>query len=95
MKHSEQLGKNLLIAWIFLLGLVFLSYAPGLSGGFIFDDYPNIVNDKNIILQNFSWEELQRVAESGSAGPLKRPVAVVSLASPYWSTRYLGARRLF
>lgn len=80
MKHSEQLDKSLFFAWIFLLGLVFLSYAPGLSGGFIFDDYPNIVNDKNIILQNFSWEELQRVAESGSAGPLKRPVAVVSLA---------------
>ncbi|WP_312527937.1 hypothetical protein [Comamonas sp.] len=80
MKSLNYQKKWQKLAWLFLLGVIFLVYSPGLSGGFIFDDYPNILEDENIILKEISWGEVSRVSQTGTAGPLKRPVAVVSFA---------------
>lgn len=67
-------------SWIgatLLLGMVWLVYAPGLSGGFLFDDYANLpslgaygpVDNATTVL---------RYLTSGTADPTGRPVAVAS-----------------
>lgn len=63
-----------------LLALTALIYYPGLSGGFLFDDFYNIVNNPSIHLQNLSWNNLLAAAFSSDAGLLKRPLAMLSFA---------------
>ncbi len=70
---------------ILLLGFVIgLIYLPGLPGGFMFDDYPNIVENPNLHLQHLDTDGLLNAAFGGSAGPLKRPLAMLSFALNYW-----------
>ena len=83
--HSENLSGKLLAAWIVLLLLVFLVYQPGLSGSFVFDDFPNIVESGPIILKSLSASEISRVALSGNAGPLLRPVSILSFSFNIYS----------
>lgn len=78
--QSERLSGKSLAAWIVLLLLIFLAYQPGLSGSFVFDDFPNIVESEQIILKNLSASEIYRVALSGNAGPLLRPISIVSFS---------------
>lgn len=76
-----NISLQIFIAWLLLLALIFTVYSPGLSGGFIFDDYPNIVEEEQIIPREFSWDEIRRISQIGNAGPLKRPLAVLSFAT--------------
>jgi tetratricopeptide (TPR) repeat protein len=55
-------------------------YLPGLSGPFVFDDIPNIVNNPAITGTTLDLKGLTDAARSGSAGPLARPIAYVSFA---------------
>lgn len=77
---SEALSKNLILAWIALLFFVFIAYQPGLTGYFVFDDFPNIVESPQLILKNLSASEIWRAAFSGNAGPLQRPISVLSFS---------------
>lgn len=60
-----------------ILGLAWLAYAPGLSGGFLFDDFANLpalgaygsVDD---------WPTFWRYLTSGSADPTGRPLSLLS-----------------
>ncbi|MGL1834651.1 tetratricopeptide repeat protein [Rhodocyclaceae bacterium SMB388] len=63
-----------------LLAVISLAYWPGLHGGFVFDDFPNFVRNDALILQDTSAAELLRVAFAGEAGPLARPLAMLSFA---------------
>jgi len=55
-------------------------YWAGLSGSFMFDDYPNIVD--NAALREFrgDWSNLFSAANEGRAGPLGRPLSLASFA---------------
>jgi len=64
--------------------LVAAIYWPGLYGGFFFDDFANIVNAADIQLKSISIESLQSLWESGRAGPLGRPVSLLSFAANYY-----------
>lgn len=55
-------------------------YFPGLSGDFLFDDFSNIVSRGDLHIERFEWETFAQLALSGDAGPLKRPIAVLSFA---------------
>lgn len=57
-----------------------LVYWPGLDGDFMFDDQWNIVANEALHIDSASPGELARAAFSGSAGPLKRPIAMTSFA---------------
>ena len=52
-------------------------YTPGLSGGFLFDDYPNLED-----LGNYggitNWESLKVFVLGGWSGPTGRPIALAS-----------------
>ena len=64
-------------ALLAVLGLTWLAYAPGLAGGFLFDDFANLPN-----LGAFgpvaSWDVFWRYLTSGSADVTGRPVALLS-----------------
>lgn len=57
-----------------------VAYWPGLSGGFYFDDYPNIIHNRGIELATLDFDGLRRAAFSSNAGPLQRPIPMVSFA---------------
>ena len=66
-----------LLALLAILALCFFIYAPGLSGGFLFDDFANLpalgaygrVDD---------WQTLWRYLTSGGADPTGRPLSLLS-----------------
>jgi hypothetical protein len=67
-------------------------YWPGLSGTFVFDDFPNIVDNPGIQAKNAGLASLMRAALSSPSSELSRPLASLSFAanylltglSPYW-----------
>ena len=63
---------------ILILVLTFVVYLPGLDGGFIYDDFPNIVSNNSINTDSFSIDDLGNVITSGGSGPLKRPVSMLT-----------------
>lgn len=55
-------------------------YAPGLSGGFIFDDFPNLLDNPALRdpASGLSW--LWQAATGFAAGPTRRPLTMLSFA---------------
>lgn len=58
-------------------------YWPGLSGGWLFDDYPNIVDNPGVQPHEISVPAIWRAALSSPASDFKRPLASVSFAVNY------------
>lgn len=74
--------------WWLLAALVAtcLIYAPGLSGGFLFDDYPNIVDNPGVQPHDARIGSLVGAALSSPASEFKRPLASLSFAANYLAT---------
>jgi hypothetical protein len=64
--------------------ITFLIYRPGLSGSFIFDDTPNILQNSSIAISDLSLESLRQAGLSGASGPLSRPISMASFAINYY-----------
>lgn len=80
-------------AWMLLALLTTIAaYWPGLSGGYLFDDYPNIVNNDALHLSSLDMSGLTRAALSSPSSELKRPLSSLSFAfnhlltglDPFW-----------
>lgn len=71
-------------AWGALLLLVALCYWPGLYGGFVFDDDVNILQNASLQIKDGSFHEFWAAAVSGHAGPLGRPIALLTFALNYY-----------
>ena len=67
-----------------LLSLHAMVYWAGLTGGFFFDDSANILEPAGIQVKNISLNALLNVWESGIAGPLGRPISLLSFAANYY-----------
>ena len=67
-----------------LLALVMLAYLPGLRGPFVFDDYPNIVNNPTVAVTTLTAQNLYTAASSNTSGPLGRPLAALSFALDHY-----------
>lgn len=82
MAVSRQHGFRLFscVAVIVALGAGYLVYMPGLSGPFLFDDLPNIVNNAHLNMTALTWNQVMAAAFSSHAGPLYRPIAMASFA---------------
>ncbi len=82
--------RRFLFLPVFLIILVstFLVYQPGLTGSFIFDDYPNIVNNTNLTPQNLDVTSLRHAALSSTSGPLRRPVSMLTFAFDYYANGF-------
>lgn len=61
-------------------------YWPGLSGSFLFDDYPNIVDNHGVQPQDASFSSLVGAALSSPSSEFKRPLASLSFAANYLAT---------
>ena len=73
---------------VILLAAVYFIYAPGLSGGFIFDDVMNFV--KIDVYQSFEgFEALKNYVLSNQTGFLKRPISTLSflLSASEWPAK--------
>ncbi|WP_426700424.1 hypothetical protein ACPPVV_13620 [Rhodanobacter sp. Col0626] len=81
MKASPQRPALwLLLAFLIITATV---YWPGLSGGFLFDDYPNIVDNQGVQPHDASLATLVNAALSSPASEFKRPLASLSFAVNY------------
>jgi len=74
--------------WLLLVAfaLTVAMYWPGLSGGFLFDDYPNIVDNHGVQPQDASLSSLVGAALSSPSSEFKRPLASLSFAANYLTT---------
>ncbi|QBQ53267.1 tetratricopeptide repeat protein [Nitrosococcus wardiae] len=68
------------IGLILVLLLAWGIYAPGLYGGFLFDDEHNITDNTAVQIEELSVESLWQAAFSTESGPLKRPLSLLSFA---------------
>jgi hypothetical protein len=72
--------------WFWMaLGLLLTAavYVPGLSGGWLFDDYPNIVDNPGVHPSSYDLPSLINAALSSPASDFKRPLASLSFALNY------------
>lgn len=79
-----QLAKSL--PWtlpLLLIGLTALAFWPGLSGDFLFDDYPNILTNERLHITSWSWQALWDAATSFAPGAYGRPLAMLGFAVDY------------
>jgi len=58
-------------------------YWPGLSGAWLFDDYPNIVDNHGLQITDTHISSLVRAALSSPSSEFKRPLASLSFAANY------------
>lgn len=75
---EDSLKKSLLFIFYFTVGISV--YWIGLSGGFVFDDYPNLVGNSFISRTDWGWHEFWLAVWSGEAGPTGRPIAMATFA---------------
>lgn len=68
------------MALLAALLLTVLAYLPGLHGPFVFDDITNIVQDRALAMHSLTWDRLLHAALSSHAGPLRRPLSMLSFA---------------
>ncbi len=61
-------------------------YWRGLHGGFLFDDYPNIVDNKGVQPADATLGSLVRASLSSPSSDLKRPISSLSFALNYLAT---------
>ena len=86
---KEKAGR-----WLMFLALLLTAgvYWPGLFGNFLFDDFPNIVDNQGVQPHQASLASLINAALSSPASDFKRPLASLSFAinylltglNPYW-----------
>ena len=74
--------------WILLTAFVvtLAVYWPGLHGGFLFDDYPNIIDNPGVQPHDASMPSLVRAALSSPSSEFKRPLASLSFSANYLIT---------
>lgn len=68
-----------------LVFLVIIVYWPGLSGGFIFDDFGNLVDNRALASGGLHAHFWAAVFSSGS-GPTDRPLSMLTFAIQAWFT---------
>jgi protein O-mannosyl-transferase len=80
--------RSPLYPWILAaaLAITAIVYWPGLQGAFLFDDYPNIVDNQGVQPHEASLPSLVRAALASPASDFKRPLASLSFAANYLTT---------
>ncbi|MHA3116313.1 hypothetical protein ACX1N0_09270 [Acinetobacter sp. ANC 4635] len=65
------------VGLISILLLVVLIYSPGLKGGFLFDDFPNL-GEMSKYGDLHQWKSAKTFVLNGIAGPTHRPIALLT-----------------
>ena len=74
--------------WLLLAAFALTTaiYWPGLSGTWLFDDYPNIVDNKGVQPPDASFPSLINAALSSPSSEFKRPLSSLTFAANYLTT---------
>ena len=72
-----------LVFWSLCCLAVFLVYAPGWNGPFVFDDQLNILENPNVPILALTEQEIIQSALSNESGPLKRIIPALSFGLNY------------
>ncbi len=72
-----------LLALLAMLVVTGALYSPGARGPYLMDDEFTLADNRALLAPELSWAALREAALSRAAGPLKRPVAMVSFALNY------------
>ena len=86
-----QIGNQNPWVWLAMCLVVtstLIIYGFGIHGPFLFDDIPNIVENKALHLKSFSLEDISNAITSIQPGAFGRPVSYLSFALNYY---YFGA----
>src|SRR3990172_11698453 len=88
MKIIESIKKEaaILIAFAVLSLIVFMLYHPGASGPYMLDDFMNLRKNTALKIESLSIASLSNAIFSMDAGPLYRPVSMLSFALNYYFT---------
>lgn len=73
---------------LLILVITFFIYSPGLSGDYLFDDVANIVENQKIAIISLDYSSLRAAFWSGDAGPLGRPISMLSFAINHYFTGF-------
>ncbi|EQD56725.1 repeat protein, partial [mine drainage metagenome] len=68
------------ILTLLAFALTFSLYAMGFSGGWVLDDITNIVQNPALWIHNWSLGAIMHAAWSFDAGPLRRPISMLTFA---------------
>src|SRR5690554_1266294 len=78
MKIKLNLSKgSTSFVFLTILALAYFVYFPGLSGGFLFDDYPNL-EPMGQFGEVTEWATFKSFVTTGFSGPTGRPVSLAS-----------------
>lgn len=73
-------------AGLLSIAVAILVFLPGLQGGFIFDDFPNLVEDPDWKVTSLDWREWHRAITLGISSSIGRPLALLSFSINYYLT---------
>jgi len=65
------------VAYVLAAVVAALLFVPGLSGGFILDDFPNLAL-LNMLPADPAWDQILALSENGIAGVTGRPLALIT-----------------
>lgn len=77
--HSARLSLPHALL-LLVIGITVLIYWPGSNGGFVLDDYPNIVDNPALHIHDLKPADLLGATFSSRSGPLSRPLSMLSFA---------------
>nr|WP_199045324.1 hypothetical protein [Dyella sp. ASV24] len=83
MSFLNRYRQNGYLLFATALLLTILVYWPGLSGGWLFDDYPNIINNRGIQPAKINLASLVSAALSSPASDLRRPLSSLSFVANF------------
>ena len=81
---TGRIGRTVWLLRAAALLLTVLVYLPSLHGTYVFDDYPNIVDNKDVHLTTLDAASLKRAALSSPSPVLIRPLAMLSFALDWY-----------
>ena len=84
VRQERDFSSALLL--IALLIVITAVYWAGAGGGFVFDDYPNIVFNTALHVTQLNWHDWASAALSSPASDLPRPIAMLSFAANHYFT---------
>jgi hypothetical protein len=76
------------IILIIILSFTFFLYWSGLFGDYVFDDPANILDNQKIAISSLDFNSLKTAWYSGDAGPLGRPISMLSFALNHYFTGF-------
>lgn len=79
---TKSFRAALVVITVLIAGALF--FLPGLRGPFFFDDLTNLINNPYVRIHSLDYSSLYQAAFSLSAGPLQRPISMVSFAINYF-----------